>query len=191
MYTQTSCLTILIVTLAYLHAAALTFDINVSSSRIPLMSNNTPKLLFSASHIPTDLWRQLILLLSRLPILRSNYLIEFRFPIPRTNRFSYETTELIADTIRIPGFTPKLAIICGTGLGLLSDRIEVIKRVPFEDIPHFSKPSIAGHAGEMIFGNLGGIAVICMRGRFHYYEGYRVQKVIESFPFINRPARQY
>lgn len=83
----------------------------------------------------------------------------------------------IADTLRIPDFTPKVAIICGTGLGLLSDKIDVIKRVPFEEIPHFSKPSIEGHAGEMIFGNLGGIPVVCMRGRFHYYEGYQVQKV--------------
>lgn len=83
----------------------------------------------------------------------------------------------IADTLRIPDFTPKVAIICGTGLGLLSDKIDVIKRVPFEEIPHFSKPSIEGHAGEMIFGNLGGVPVVCMRGRFHYYEGYQVQKV--------------
>lgn len=70
-------------------------------------------------------------------------------------------------------------------MGLLSDKIDVIKRVPFEDIPYFSKPSIQGHAGEMIFGNLGGVGVICMRGRFHYYEGYQVQKVraLQSYLF--------
>lgn len=91
--------------------------------------------------------------------------------------FSYETTAEIAEALRLVDFTPKLGIICGTGLGLLGDKIEVKKRVPFEEIPHFSKPSIEGHAGEMIFGILGGLSVVCMRGRFHYYEGYPVQKV--------------
>lgn len=48
---------------------------------------------------------------------------------------------------------------------------------PYESIPNFPISTVEGHAGQMIFGLLGGVPVMCMQGRFHYYEGYGLAKV--------------
>lgn len=50
-------------------------------------------------------------------------------------------------------------------------------RFPYEDIPNFPVSTVEGHAGQMIFGYLNKIPVMCMQGRFHYYEGYPLAKV--------------
>lgn len=47
---------------------------------------------------------------------------------------------------------------------------------PYEDIPNFPVSTVSGHAGKMVFGYLNGIEVMCMQGRFHYYEGYQLTK---------------
>lgn len=75
---------------------------------------------------------------------------------------------------------PETAIILGSGLGILADRIEEPVVIPYEDIPHFVKSTVAGHKGNFISGKLGGRYVLAMQGRFHYYEGYTMQQV--TFP---------
>ena len=80
---------------------------------------------------------------------------------------------------RIPN-EPKTAIILGTGLGHLVDRIEKLKCIPYKEIPNFPVSTVEGHAGQLIFGRLGGQDVMAMDGRFHYYEGYTMQQV--TFP---------
>jgi len=75
---------------------------------------------------------------------------------------------------------PDTAIILGSGLGTLADRIADATVVPYADIPHFVRSTATGHRGNMIFGKLGGTAVVAMQGRFHYYEGYTMQQV--TFP---------
>lgn len=72
---------------------------------------------------------------------------------------------------------PKIAIICGSGLGSLADELTDFDAFPYEDIPDFPVSTVEGHAGKMIFGYLGGVPVMCMQGRFHYYEGYPLAKV--------------
>lgn len=75
---------------------------------------------------------------------------------------------------------PKVAIVLGSGLGVLSEEIEDKKIVKYSDIPHFPVSTVAGHAGELIIGKLEGVPVIAMNGRFHYYEGYDLKEV--TFP---------
>lgn len=72
---------------------------------------------------------------------------------------------------------PGVGIILGTGLGGLAQEIipEVI--VNYEDIPHFPVSTVESHHGRLIFGTLGGKAVVAMQGRFHYYEGYTLKQV--------------
>ncbi len=78
------------------------------------------------------------------------------------------------------GFTPKTGIIMGSGLGSLVDEIDSKHRISYRDIPNFESSTVEGHAGRLIFGELGGKQVVAMQGRFHYYEGYPMQKV--TFP---------
>lgn len=78
------------------------------------------------------------------------------------------------------GGNPETAIILGSGLGSLADRIEEAVVIPYSEIPHFMHSTAAGHKGNFICGRLGGKLVLAMQGRFHYYEGYTMQQV--TFP---------
>lgn len=80
---------------------------------------------------------------------------------------------------RISG-SPETAIILGSGLGALADKITEATVVPYHEIPHFAQSTALGHKGNLICGNLGGKRVLAMQGRFHYYEGYTMQQV--TFP---------
>jgi len=75
---------------------------------------------------------------------------------------------------------PEYAIILGTGLGTLADRIEADAKLSYADLPHFPQSTVEGHAGELILGRLAGRRVAALSGRFHRYEGYPLQQV--TFP---------
>ena len=75
---------------------------------------------------------------------------------------------------------PEIGIILGTGLGQLTDEIEVISEVSYDQIPHFPTATVEFHKGKLIYGTLEGKTVIIMQGRFHLYEGYSLQEV--TFP---------
>jgi purine-nucleoside phosphorylase len=68
-------------------------------------------------------------------------------------------------------FRPEVGIICGSGLSGLSKNLENAQTFTYDDIPNFPKATVPGHTGELVFGTMGGIQCVCMRGRFHYYEG--------------------
>lgn len=67
---------------------------------------------------------------------------------------------------------PEVALILGSGLGPLAERIEGPTRVPYGEIPHFPTSTVVGHSGQLVFGTLGGKAVVALKGRFHLYEGW-------------------
>lgn len=75
---------------------------------------------------------------------------------------------------------PEIGIILGTGLGRLTDHIEVITEIDYEDIPHFPVSTVEFHHGILIYGTLRGKKVLVMKGRFHVYEGYTTQQI--TFP---------
>ena len=75
---------------------------------------------------------------------------------------------------------PTVGIILGSGLGGLVDIIEKEASIPYADIPNFPLSTVEGHSGKLIFGKIGGNAVVLMAGRFHYYEGYSMEEV--TFP---------
>jgi purine-nucleoside phosphorylase len=79
-----------------------------------------------------------------------------------------------ADAVRarLAGATPRVAIILGSGLGGLGERVVAAQRIPYGDIPGFHLPTVQGHKGELIAGTLAGVGVIMQSGRFHMYEGH-------------------
>jgi purine-nucleoside phosphorylase len=75
---------------------------------------------------------------------------------------------------------PQAAIVLGSGLDKLSEDIQTDVQLSYKDIPHFPVSTVQGHAGQLIMGQLGGVNVLAMKGRFHYYEGYNMQQI--TFP---------
>src|SRR5262245_54217765 len=73
---------------------------------------------------------------------------------------------------------PRVAIILGSGLGGFVDRMEDVVAVPYVDIPYFPISTVPGHAGRLALGKVGGVSVVAMQGRFHFYEGYTPQQVV-------------
>ena len=72
---------------------------------------------------------------------------------------------------RMPDFTPRVAMVLGSGLGALAEQITEAVTISYEDLPGFPVSTVRGHAGDLIVGRLGGVNVVCMKGRSHYYEG--------------------
>jgi purine-nucleoside phosphorylase len=75
---------------------------------------------------------------------------------------------------------PKIALVLGSGLGPFADEFANASKIPYEEIPHFPQSTAIGHAGQLVVGDVDGIAVAGMQGRVHLYEGYSVKEV--SFP---------
>lgn len=75
---------------------------------------------------------------------------------------------------------PEVGIILGTGLGGLAGQIDTAAVIPYGEIPHFPESTVESHTGQLVCGQLKGLPVVAMEGRFHYYEGYSMQEV--TFP---------
>ncbi|SDL64451.1 purine-nucleoside phosphorylase [Sediminibacillus halophilus] len=75
---------------------------------------------------------------------------------------------------------PAIGLILGSGLGVLAEEIEDPIVIPYKSVPHFPESTVSGHKGQLVAGRLEGKQVIAMQGRFHFYEGYRMDQV--TFP---------
>src|SRR6201987_677593 len=75
---------------------------------------------------------------------------------------------------------PKIGLVLGSGLGAFADALSDATRVPYADIPSFPQSTAIGHAGCLVIGKAGDVAVAAMQGRVHQYEGYSAQQV--AFP---------
>ncbi len=73
---------------------------------------------------------------------------------------------------RIGEARPLVAIVLGSGLGEVADQIADPVVVPYADLPGFPRPTVSGHAGRLLVGELAGVPVACMQGRMHFYEGH-------------------
>ncbi len=72
---------------------------------------------------------------------------------------------------RKPGFAPRTGIVLGSGLGGIADGVADATVIPYGDLPGFPVSGVAGHAGRLVLGTLGGAPVAVMQGRVHLYEG--------------------
>lgn len=88
-----------------------------------------------------------------------------------------EAADFLALKIATP---PQIGMITGTGLGNLTETMEIDIRIPYEEIPGFPVSTITGHKGMLVCGTLADKPVMAMEGRFHIYEGYTLQEI--TFP---------
>ncbi|XP_012278902.1 purine nucleoside phosphorylase isoform X2 [Orussus abietinus] len=94
-----------------------------------------------------------------------------------------ESAQYLLDRVSM---RPKIGIICGSGMGeseqselcpgTIADSLTDKLCFPYEEIPHFPVSTVKGHVGRLVFGRIHGVPVMCMQGRFHYYEGYPLWK---------------
>ena len=75
-------------------------------------------------------------------------------------------------------FKPEIALILGSGLGDYADTMEVVETLDYHDIEGFPVSTVPGHKGRVVFGYAGGVPIVAMQGRVHYYEGYKPQDVV-------------
>jgi purine-nucleoside phosphorylase len=73
---------------------------------------------------------------------------------------------------------PQIVLVLGSGLGAFADELTEAMRIPYEKIPGFPRSTAIGHAGRLVIGKSGNVAVAAMQGRVHFYEGYSVQQVV-------------
>jgi purine-nucleoside phosphorylase len=72
----------------------------------------------------------------------------------------------------------RIALVLGSGLGAFADDLQERVIVPYDDIPGFAHSTVEGHKGQLVIGKSGGVPVVAMQGRFHYYEGYSLEDVV-------------
>lgn len=75
-------------------------------------------------------------------------------------------------------FSPKIALVLGSGLGGYADEIKVEAVLDYSEIDDFPVSTVAGHKGRYVFGYVDNVPVVIMQGRVHYYEGYPMEDVI-------------
>lgn len=78
---------------------------------------------------------------------------------------------------KIGDFVPEVGIVLGSGLGELADEYCEIA-IPYSEIPGFESSSVSGHKSRLVFAKINGKKIVMMQGRFHYYEGHPIQKVV-------------
>ncbi|MFH0810882.1 MAG: purine-nucleoside phosphorylase [Pseudomonadota bacterium] len=89
-----------------------------------------------------------------------------------------ETVSFLKD--RLGAFKPQVAMVLGTGLGALAERMDAAQVFPYADLPHFPRSTVESHASRLLAGQLNGRNVLALQGRFHLYEGYGAAEV--GFP---------
>ena len=91
----------------------------------------------------------------------------------------YEKLQKCVSVIREKtDFVPEVALILGSGLGEYAKNMDVKAEVPYSEIEGFPVSTVAGHDGRFLFGYVGKVPMVIMKGRVHYYEGYDMEEVV-------------
>ncbi|MGH7272457.1 MAG: purine-nucleoside phosphorylase [Polyangiaceae bacterium] len=75
---------------------------------------------------------------------------------------------------------PRVGIVLGSGLGAFGDTLDDVVKISYRDVPHMPASAVEGHDGNLCFGSVAGIPVVCMQGRVHSYEGHPVDAVVQG-----------
>jgi len=88
------------------------------------------------------------------------------------------------------GFRPHVGVILGSGLGAVADAVEDPQVIGYEQLPGFPRPTVAGHAGQVVQGQIGGVPVAILQGRAHLYEGGPVDEIREPVRWLRRSGAE-
>src|SRR5687768_13211992 len=92
---------------------------------------------------------------------------------------TYENAQEAAEFIRSKySGGIKTVVVLGSGLGAFAEELTDPVRIPYEEIPHFARSTVEGHAGRLVLGQMDGTPIAVQQGRFHYYEGYSMEQVM-------------
>ena len=75
---------------------------------------------------------------------------------------------------------PRVGVVLGSGLGAFADTLTDLVKVPYETLPHLPASKVVGHAGNLCFGRVDDVPVVCMQGRVHFYEGHPLWQVVHG-----------
>jgi purine-nucleoside phosphorylase len=106
-------------------------------------------------------------------------------PAPRDSEFARadRAAKFILSKTKL---RPKIALVLGSGLGAFAGDLAAAARIPYEKIPGFPRSTAIGHAGRLVIGKAGDVAVAAMQGRVHFYEGYAAKEVVFPMRVLGR-----
>jgi purine-nucleoside phosphorylase len=81
---------------------------------------------------------------------------------------------------------PRVGVILGSGLGAFADSLAELVKLPYATLPNLPSSNVVGHAGNLCFGNVEDVPVVCMQGRVHYYEGHPIWQVVHGARVMSR-----
>lgn len=81
---------------------------------------------------------------------------------------------------------PRVGVVLGSGLGAFADTLKNATKIPYAEIPHIPAPKVVGHAGNLCFGDVENVPVVCMQGRVHGYEGHPIWQVVHGVRVMAR-----
>lgn len=96
----------------------------------------------------------------------------------KTNKVYDKLMKCLRSVREKTDFTPKVAIVLGSGLGDYAEGMKIEYELPYANIEDFPVSTVPGHDGKLLFGYVGNVPVVCMKGRVHYYEGYPISDVV-------------
>ncbi len=93
---------------------------------------------------------------------------------------SSKLQQAVAAARKLSSLRPQIAVVLGSGFEGVASVIDVDAQIPYRRLPGFSSSQVSGHAGRLLFGRLGGLPIIMLSGRAHFYEGYSMDQI--TFP---------
>lgn len=81
---------------------------------------------------------------------------------------------------KVKGAAPRVGVVLGSGLGAFADSLSDPVKVPYGELPHLPSSKVVGHAGNLCFGKVDDVPVVCMQGRVHFYEGHPMWQVVHG-----------
>jgi purine-nucleoside phosphorylase len=95
-----------------------------------------------------------------------------------TSDLTQRLDEAAAAVRQKSGLPPLVGVVLGSGLGAFAERLERAVAIPYGEIPHMPAPAVSGHAGKLWIGESGDVAVACLQGRVHLYEGWEPHQTV-------------